>query len=479
MLAPDDMKPFWSTFLAVVSLCVLAGEPGAARPRYGGTLRLQTQGTIRTLDPAIVPANAMDAGALRHMLPLVFETLIGVDSSGGLRPLLASSWAVEAQGIRWRVRLRGGVRLHDGSALETSHVVDALRASQKEWQIATDGDTIVIDPGRTQPDVPWALADGRSAIAVRRASGELLGTGPFRVERLEASRVTLRAHDDYWGSRAFLDAIHIDTGRPLAAQLSDLELDRTDMVVVQPTDRRRLSQRGLRVVASKPLELFALVFEVHRASAASEAIRRTLASTIDRSAICRVLLQEQAEPAEALLPRWLSGYDPFALVRQGRPLSRTSVAALPPDQRVLTLRAEASDSVARLMAERIAVDASERGFSIAVQAPTGLAPRPDIRLLRMKLEPTTPDRALAGVMATLGSRILTYVSREPSPSPGAPLNDTLRVERALLEHDVIVPVVHVSEIYGLGQRLDAWNGPPVLPSGAWDLANVWLRAESQ
>jgi hypothetical protein len=191
-----------------------------------------------------------------------------------------------------------------------------------------------------------------------------------------------------------------------------------------------------------------------------------------------VLLQDYAEPADALLPRWLSGYEPFVLARPGRELTRDEITKLPPARRALTLRVDPSDSVARSIAERIAVDAREAGFSLAVQAPTGLAPRPDLRLLRVRLAPTSPDRALAGVMDAFGPRTLTYVSGELPPAPGALLPDVHRVERALLERSIIVPVVHVPEVYGLGPRLDSWNGPVVMPTGAWNLADVWLRAGS-
>jgi hypothetical protein len=115
---------------------------------------------------------------------------------------------------------------------------------------------------------------------------------------------------------------------------------------------------------------------------------------------------------------------------------------------------------------------------MTVQAPTGLAPRPDIRLLRLRLHATSPDRALAGVMATLGSRTLTYVAREPAPEPGASLSEVYRVERALLERSIIVPVVHVPEIYGLGERLDSWNEPVVSAAGGLNLGDIWLRAGS-
>jgi hypothetical protein len=92
------------------------------------------------------------------------------------------------------------------------------------------------------------------------------------------------------------------------------------------------------------------------------------------------------------------------------------------------------------------------------------------------MAPTTPERALAAVMTTLGPRTLTYISREPPPAAGSPLSDVHRVERALLEPNIIVPVVHAPELYGLGERLDSRNGPVVNAIGEWNLADVWLRA---
>jgi MarR-like DNA-binding transcriptional regulator SgrR of sgrS sRNA len=469
------MTRSWPLFLAAVSLWLLASDTGATRPRYGGTLRLGMPGSLQVLDPMAVTATPDDAATMRQMVPLVFETLVTVAPAGGLRPSLAISWSVEAQGTRWRVRLRPGVRVHDGSTLEASHVAESLRALHKEWQIAAEVDAVVIETGSLSADVPWALADVGSAVVVRRPTGDLLGTGPFRVEQQGTNRLRLRAHDDYWGSRAFLDAIDVALGRGAATLLTDLELGRTDMASVQPSDRRRLSQRGLRTAASRPLQLFALVFEVHRASATDEVMRRRVAATVDRAAVSRVLLQDHAEPAEAILPRWLSGYEPFVVATPAR-MSRDQVAQLPRAQRALTLRVDPSDPVARSIADRIAVDARGAGFLLTVQAPTGLAPRPDVRLLRVRLHPMSPDRALAAAVATFGLRTLAYVTREPAPRADAPLAEVYRVERALLERSIIVPVVHVPEIYALGERLESWNEPVVSATGALNLADVWLRA---
>jgi hypothetical protein len=260
--------------------------------------------------------------------------------------------------------------------------------------------------------------------------------------------------------------------------LSDLALDRADFVGVGPSDAGRVSQRQLRIVASRPLELFALVFEAHRATAASEPLRRTLAAAIDRAAICRVLLQGHAQPADALLPGWLSGYPSFAIASPSQipspVLSRAAVAALPPAERSLAIRVDAADALGRAMAERVAVDAREAGFSASVQAPAGLGPRPDLRLIRLPLEASAPDRTLAALFDDFGPRTLGLLTREPPPARGAPLENVARAERALLENGVMVPLVHTPELVGLGARVDSWSGPIVLPSGAWDLANLWI-----
>jgi peptide/nickel transport system substrate-binding protein len=469
------MKRSRPAFLAGVSAIVLVGSVLTARARYGGSLHVEVQGIIRALNPAVAASGAAaDRVASEHVLPLVFETLVDVNPAGGLRPLLASSWESDSSGARWRFHIRSNLVLHDGSKLDVAHVVAALRSVHDDWQVSADGEVVVIETLSPRADLAWELAHVRNAVAVRHASGGLVGTGPFRLERLDAKGLLLRAHDRYWDGRPFVDTVQIDLGRALALQLADLELGRADLVSVQATDVRRLAQRQLKIVATRPLELFALIFEPHRATSAGETLRKALASVIDRSAMCRVLLQGQADPADGLLPPWLSGYPAPLSPAAGGDSPRLNLTALPLEQRTLTLRVDPSDTLAASMGERIAVDGREAGFVIKIQAPSGLVPRADLRLVRLQIDATTPDRALARLMAALGPRVTALTTNEP-PGSGSMLDQVYRVERAMLERATIVPLVHAREVYGVGARLDSWNGPPVAASGKWDLANVWLK----
>src|SRR5262245_29436661 len=428
------MTRFRRLFLVAVSVCLAGAVLGAARPRYGGTLKLETT----------------DAGAMRHVNALAYEGLVAIDASGALRPGLATSWDSDAGGRRWTFRLRLGVKLHDGSTLQPPQIVATLRDVHGDWQISTEADALVVDPGREMPDLPWQLADASNSIAIRQGAGAAVGSGPFRIERVEAGLIALRAHDEYWDSRPFLDAVEVRTARSPAEQLTDLETGRADMVSIQPTDVRRIEQRQLRIESSGSMELIALAFEPPLATSASQAVRRTFAAAIDRAAIARVVLQGRAEPANALLPQWVSGYAPFVFDGKAAPLARSAVAALPADRRMLALRVMPSDPVAQAVAQRIAVNARDAGFTVTVQSPAGLGPRFDLRLLRLSLHAAGPPQALSDVMAAFGPRILTLIGRVTRPDANASLEDVLQTERALLSAEIIVPVVHVPELYAFG-----------------------------
>jgi len=460
----------------VLMSTAMIGVSEAARPQYGGTLRVETALLMRGLDPAVPPADAAEQILRAGVIPLMFESLVVLDPAGGLRPGLATTWEHDDRAARWRFQLRPAVRLHDGSLLQAAQAASILGAVEPGWHTGSSGNTIVIDTDGPHPDLPWELADPHFAIVVRTAAGDLVGTGPFRIDRFEPRRFVLRAFDDHWAARPFVDTVQIDQGRPLADQLASVEAGRADIVAVRPTDLRRLAQRRLRSLSSRPLELFAIAFEPHRSGAVDEPVRHTLAAAIDRTALANVLLQRQGEPARTLVPPWLSGYAPEFVADRREPISRASATALPAERRTLILRVDPTDSLATDIAARVAVDAREAGIVVTVQAPTGLAPRPDARLIRVRLHPTTPDRALAAALGGLGPRVPALIAGAPSLSAGAPLETVLAVERTALETAMIVPLVHVRDVYAVGERVDSWNEPMILPSGAWNLAGVWVKA---
>jgi MarR-like DNA-binding transcriptional regulator SgrR of sgrS sRNA len=461
------------TSLALASL-LLTVDVSGARPRYGGTLRIAAEGTLRTLDPGVRPTVAADALLADRVLPLVFETLINVDPDGGLDAGVAETWERDA-GSRWRIRLRSGVVRHDGTAVDAGSVVAILRATFPNWEISAAAGAILIDATGGPADVPWALTERASALAWRLPTGDWIGTGPFRVGRLEPTRLALDAFERHWQGRPFVDQVQVTMGRDGAARRADVDAGRTDMTWIAPGDARRFVQRGLRVVGSRPNSLLALVFEPERAINADERVRLGLAEAFDREAIARALLQGHAEPAYALLPDWVSGYHHTLLNRRSALIpSRAEIMKLPLERRTLVLRVNATDGLAQTIAQRLVVDADAAGFRMTVQVPTAaLAPRADLRLVRIPIGATSPERALGGVMMALGTRTLALTTRT-LPAPGAPLEEVVSVESSLLDRQVVVPLVHVRELSVLGDRVAA-DVAAVTATGVWKVADMWLN----
>jgi MarR-like DNA-binding transcriptional regulator SgrR of sgrS sRNA len=444
----------------------------AARPRYGGTLRVETSGQLTSVRPANAPASAADAAVRQRLWPLVYETLVTLEAARGLRPLLALSWESEAGGARWRFRLRPGVVRHDGTPLDAATVTASL-GTFDACRPTAGTDAVVFQCDRPIPDLPWELARLEHAVVIAQPGRAPTGTGPFAIEQLTTARLLLRAHDAHWEGRPFLDAVDIRLGRPALDQIVSLEAGRADIVDVGPQHVRRVAQRRT-TTASQATDLIALVFN---APAVSEPARRALALTVDRSALCNVVLQRQAQPASTLLPAWVSGYAAVVSAPADRVRARGMAASLPAAQRTLTLAVDRRDPLLPSIAERLAVDAREAGLTVTISPPTAAARSPQVWLVRTAIEPTTPDRALDATFRALG--VATGVAASGRPvAAGTPVDAVHRLEADVLEAASIVPLVHLPQIYGVDSRVDSWLEAPLLPSGAWNFARVWLRTDA-
>src|SRR5207248_6181807 len=130
---------------------------------------------------------------------------------------------------------------------------------------------------------------------------------PFRISVFQPGQtIDLRAFDDAWQGRPFVDEIRIQMGKPLSDQAADLQLNKADLI---EGDYTQQPGGGSSTVAyTRPNELFALAFSRNHLASSNVKLREALADSVDRNAIYSVLLQRLGEPAGALLPEWISGY---------------------------------------------------------------------------------------------------------------------------------------------------------------------------
>jgi ABC-type transport system substrate-binding protein len=259
-----------------------------------------------SLDPT--DPNQPDWFESRNLSSLMFDTLVTLDDQGRPEPALASSWQTEPGNQRWRFFLRHGVTFQDGVSVTPDTVATSLRRTNPTWKVFSEGEAVVIERDSPAPDLPAELTLPRNSI-VKRDSGKISGTGLFTVSQWDAGRrLALAAREDYWGSRAFLDAIEIEMGKNFREQMISFDLGKTQVIEVAPEQTRRAMAEVRHIESSAPVELIALVFSRDLQSPDEGRQRQALALSIDRELLNTVVLQGGGEPAGSLLPNWMTGY---------------------------------------------------------------------------------------------------------------------------------------------------------------------------
>ncbi len=443
------------------------------RPRYGGTLRIEMRPRVDTLDPREIPDNSEATASTEKLISLVFERLVRLDNAGRLQPQLALSWQTDAEKRRWEFRLRPSVKFHDGTPLAPGTVVAALqRQWGNEFLMSVSGNMLVMESEQPIPDLPERLASGRSYIFAILRGGTLAGTGPFRVAGWQPRQgAVFVANEDHWGGRPFLDKIEVQIGVILTQQLVDFELGKTDLIELAPDQLRRATQDGARIWSTSPVELMAIVSAGEVQPARDTRILQALAHAVDRAAIQSVLLQKQGEVAGGLLPQWLSGYAFLFAAAADVDRARKLIAEISPAPVPLVLEYDATDPIARTVAERVALDASQVGLKLqAVTAGPASQAAGRLRLMRVRLAGLNPHVALSALASTLSLGDGNDAAAAVTPE------QQYTVEKAIVDSNRVIPLVHIPEIYGLSLLLRNW-----MPTrwGAWRLEDAWLALPEQ
>src|SRR3990170_2536391 len=198
----------------------------------GGTLVIGRGADAVTL--SFYASAAPDSETMAH----VVETLFKLTPDGKIEPLLAESSQLSTDGRQLTIRLRRGIRFHDGTAFNANAVkwnIDYFRdpnnrvafrflVSEVTAVDVVDANTVRLTTGR--PFVPLLahlthdFIGMHSPDAVQKAGGMLppqgmpygrapVGTGPYKFkEWVRGDRIVLERNADYWGpNKPVLDQI--------------------------------------------------------------------------------------------------------------------------------------------------------------------------------------------------------------------------------------------------------------------------------
>ena len=215
------------------------------------------------------------------------------------------------------------------------------------------------------------------------------------------------------------------------------------------------------------MELFALQLNPALQDAR---VRQAISLALDRASIANVILQRQGVVAGGMLPNWLSGYEFLFPSSQDLPRAKELLKAT--GRKVsgaapLSLVYDSDDAEARAVAERVAVNLRDAGIAThtAVRTVASKNSVAELRLVRLRVNAPDPGAALG--------ELLNALSEQPTSLDT--FEQIYAAERAPIEAFRVIPLVHVSENYGLSPQVRDWMPPRW---GGWRLEDVRIGTVS-
>ncbi|RKK03518.1 ABC transporter substrate-binding protein [Pseudoroseomonas wenyumeiae] len=305
------------SLLAAAGAALLA-KPSLAQGVRPRTLRFVPQANLTVLDPILTTAGV----SLNHGYA-VFDTLYGTGADFKPVPQMAEGHEVSADGRTWLIRLRPGLRFHDGEPVRAVDCAASLArwskrdtfgqtlgAAVEAWE-AQDDRTLRIRLSRPFPRLLSALAfvgpipafimpERLAKTDPYKAVTEMVGSGPYRFlpdEFVSGSRVAYAKSDGYvprqepavlnaGGKVAHFDRLEwqiIPDSSTAASALQSGEVDWWEFADADLTPMLSRN-RGITVASYDPLGFMAFLrFNSHVPPFNNAKLKRVVLSAVDQA----------------------------------------------------------------------------------------------------------------------------------------------------------------------------------------------------
>jgi peptide/nickel transport system substrate-binding protein len=256
-----------SAAAAVAAACGGGGGGGSGSSKAGDNSTPRAGGKIvYALDAETgggwCPKNAQLAASGIIVNDAIYEQLVVPDNKGGVVPYLAESVTPSADYRAWTIKVRPGIKFHNGELLDAAAVklnIDTVKSGPLGSFVLRDiTATTVVDPLTVRVDMqrpwvayPWVLfGTGRGAMAApeqlksRDCASKLIGTGPFMLKGqwIPNDHLTVVRNPTYWRKDSagrqlpYLDEIEF---RPIidpVARLNALKANQVQMLLTDNSD---------------------------------------------------------------------------------------------------------------------------------------------------------------------------------------------------------------------------------------------------
>jgi peptide/nickel transport system substrate-binding protein len=335
----------------VVGACAPAAAPASQspttnnQPKKGGTLVLARAGEVTNLDPHKVPAFTS-----ARVFELVYSYLMRLDDTLGVQPDLAESApTVSSDGKTVTVKIRSGVKFHNGDPLTSADVkytfdriLDPKTAAvarsfftDVDTITAPDATTVVFNLKNPNAALIAYMAHPNTGIVSKKigeANADLskketaIGSGPFKLaEWVPDNFMRFEANKDYYVSgQPYLDGIRINVVPDESGLTAALRTKAADMAIITDAKVARTirSESGITLSAKPSLSYNLLFVNTKRKPLDNLKVRQAIAYAIDRKAIIDAVAFGEGEVTGPIAPALAN----YALPTSQYPLYTRDVA---------------------------------------------------------------------------------------------------------------------------------------------------------
>lgn len=304
---------------AVSAACGAAGGAGGSAAEE--PLRVVGPFELHGIDPAT------SGGFFTQMQ--VAETLVDADTEGALRPGLATEWAVSDDQLSWRFTLRPGAVFHDGTDVTAEAAAASLELARAQegtplatapvTSVAADGEQVVIRLEEPFGPLPAVLAHTGAQILAPSSYDpdgsvtQVVGTGPYRVERIEQpARIDVVAFDQWQGDQPAVERVSYQAVGRAETRAVMAESGQADITYgMDPVALQRVeSSQDVKVESVTLPRTIQLKVNADHEILGDPRVRRALSLALDRESMATALLRDPEMAATQLfppsLPEWHS-----------------------------------------------------------------------------------------------------------------------------------------------------------------------------
>ncbi len=295
-----------------------------ADPQYGGRLTVALPADIKTLDARMITDVYSELVSTQ-----IGDTLVELNERLEPTPALAESWETPDP-LTYIFHLRQGVMFHDGTEFTAEDVkytfetiLDEDFASPNRTYFLPVTDIEIIDDYTIQlflsePMAPFITqVIPMMQIVPKHLAEEMgedfafdpVGTGPFEFVRwIPGDRVELRAFEDHWRGRPYIDELTIRVIEEASVQMMELETGGIDFAYTVPPDDVEWIREAPNLILGEYMALAYgfIIPNLDHEILSNKLVRQAMAYAIDREEINETIYAGLAVPASGPIPQSLA-----------------------------------------------------------------------------------------------------------------------------------------------------------------------------